>query len=98
MGNKIHISEQEKERILNLHKKQIIVEQNNYKPIMENRLKKLILEQQNQEIETLIDNISENDPPEEWQKIVPRMAKKAKIDATAESKVLAYVLWGAEQK
>ena len=35
---------------------------------------------------------------EEWQKIVPRMAKKAKIDATAESKVLAYVLWGAEQK
>lgn len=35
---------------------------------------------------------------EEWQKIVPRMAKKAKIDASAESKVLAYVLWGTEQK
>ncbi len=35
---------------------------------------------------------------EEWQKIVPRMAKKAKIDASAESKVLAYVLWGVEKK
>jgi len=73
MGNKIHISEQEKERILNLHKKQIIVEQNNYKPIMENKLKELILEQQNQEIETLIDNMSENGPPEEWQKIINKI-------------------------
>jgi hypothetical protein len=73
MRSKMYISEQEKERILNLHKKQIIVEQNTYKPIMEKRLKGLIIEQQNQEIETLIDNMSDNDPPEEWQKIVNKI-------------------------
>lgn len=32
---------------------------------------------------------------EEWKKIVPRMAVKAKIDAAAENKVLQYVLWKA---
>jgi nitrate/TMAO reductase-like tetraheme cytochrome c subunit len=35
---------------------------------------------------------------EEWKTIVPRMAKKAKIDAMAENKVMQYVLWKTEQK
>lgn len=35
---------------------------------------------------------------EQWKTIVPKMAKKAKIDGTAESQVLQYVLWKTEQK
>jgi hypothetical protein len=34
----------------------------------------------------------------EWKSIVPRMAKKAKLDAASESKVMAYVLWQTENK
>ena len=30
---------------------------------------------------------------EQWQKIVPPMAQKAKLDATQQDKVLQYVLW-----
>ncbi|MFN5911800.1 MAG: hypothetical protein ACK45H_10725 [Bacteroidota bacterium] len=30
---------------------------------------------------------------EQWKKIIPPMAGKAKLDATQESKVLQYVLW-----
>ncbi len=30
---------------------------------------------------------------EQWRKIVPKMAEKAKIDATKENKILQYVLW-----
>ena len=35
---------------------------------------------------------------EQWKTIVPRMAKKAKIDGLAENKVMQYVLWKTEQK
>jgi len=34
---------------------------------------------------------------EEWKKIVPDMAKKAKLDATQENKILLYVLWKTEK-
>ncbi len=30
---------------------------------------------------------------ESWQKIIPNMAKQAKLDATQESKIMAYVKW-----
>ena len=35
---------------------------------------------------------------EQWKTIVPKMAAKAKIDATAESKVMQYVMWKTEKK
>lgn len=30
---------------------------------------------------------------ESWQKIIPNMAKQAKLDATQESRIMAYVNW-----
>ena len=35
---------------------------------------------------------------EQWKKIIPSMAKKAKLDATQESNVMNYVFWKLEQK
>jgi hypothetical protein len=35
---------------------------------------------------------------EKWKVIVPDMSKKAKLDATAENKIMQYVLWKVEQK
>lgn len=35
---------------------------------------------------------------EQWKKIVPPMASKAKLDATQENKILQYVLWKSAQK
>lgn len=35
---------------------------------------------------------------EKWKVIVPDMSKKAKLDATAENKIMQYVLWKIEQK
>lgn len=34
---------------------------------------------------------------EQWKAIMPKMAVKAKIDATAENKITQYVLWQIEQ-
>jgi hypothetical protein len=34
---------------------------------------------------------------DQWKKIIPNMAAKAKLDGTQESKVLQYVLWQTEQ-
>ena len=34
---------------------------------------------------------------EQWEKIVPNMAAKSKLDATQENKILQYVLWKIEQ-
>jgi predicted secreted protein len=36
-----------------------------------------------------VDNYS----PDQWKRIVPNMAAKAKIDATKEAKILEFVLW-----
>ena len=36
--------------------------------------------------------------PEQWKKIVPNMAAKAKIDSDADNKILQYVLWKTENK
>lgn len=35
---------------------------------------------------------------EKWKMIVPDMCEKAKLDATAENKIMQYVLWKVEQK
>lgn len=35
---------------------------------------------------------------EQWKKIVPNMAAKAKLDATAENQIMLYVLWKTENK
>ena len=35
---------------------------------------------------------------EQWKGIIPPMAKKAKLDATAENKIMNFVFWKLEQK
>jgi mono/diheme cytochrome c family protein len=35
---------------------------------------------------------------EKWKGIIPPMAKKAKLDATAENNIMKYVFWKLEQK
>jgi hypothetical protein len=35
---------------------------------------------------------------EKWQKIVPSMAKEAKLDATQENKILSFVNWKLQQQ
>jgi hypothetical protein len=37
--------------------------------------------------------VVENFTVEEWKKVMPPMAKKAKIDATQEDKITQFVLW-----
>jgi hypothetical protein len=78
MKNRLFISEEEKNRILNLHKKQILKETTNHNP-------KLIREQEEKEIERLLALLDPNDPdPIKWQDIVN------KIEAMGED-VITYI-------
>lgn len=78
MKNRLFISEEEKNRILNLHKKQILKETTNHNS-------KLIREQEEKEIERLLALLDPNDPdPIKWQDIVN------KIEAMGED-VITYI-------
>ena len=68
------ISEEEKNRILGLHRKQVIIERSqNKKLLSESEIKILLREQQENEVEVLLNSLSENDPPEKWQQIIDKV-------------------------
>jgi hypothetical protein len=68
------ISEEEKNRILGLHRKQVIIERSqNKKLLSESEIKILLREQQEKEVEVLLNSLSENDPPEKWQQIIDKV-------------------------
>lgn len=64
MKTNFNISESEKNRILNLHKKEIIKEET---------ILKLLREQQEKEVEGLINNTYENDDHTKWQQIIDKV-------------------------
>lgn len=73
MKNNFLISEEEKNRILGLHKKQVLIERSPDKELLgESEVKQLLREQQEKEVEMLLNSLSENDPPEKWQKIIDK--------------------------
>jgi len=71
MKTNFNISESEKNRILNLHKKEIIVEKKEI--IKEDRILNLLKEQQEKEVNGLINNASENYDITKWQQIIDKV-------------------------